>query len=118
MKKQPSLYIISSLIILSVIGVIGKFIDNPVKFLQGVVVTGIVIGIMFLLIRKLVLNKPGNSEQKAFVKAARQSRKRLAQKGLDHSPRRPKPLVARRRSTAHLTVIEGNKGKKKNRAQF
>lgn len=119
MKKQPSFYIVGGLIILGVIGVIGKLMTNPIQFLQGLLVTFIVIGIIYFLVRKFLLNKPGNKEQQAFIKAARRSKKRLSQKGIEVSPRKDNQQILRkRRSSNHLTVIEGNKGKKKRRAQM
>lgn len=124
MKRRPSLYFFFvTLIALSLIGIIGKLNDNPVKFLQGIAVTAIVIGILYVAFRKFSGNGPRNSEQQAFRKAARKSRKRLAQKGSERNARRPaRPLVAVKRRSSHLTVIEGNRGnrrtkeKKKNRA--
>lgn len=114
-----SFYIIVGLIILSVIGVIGRLLTNPVQFLQGILVTIIVIGIIFFLVKKFLLNKPGNKEQQAFIKAARKSKKRLLQKGIEVGQRKDNNQTLRKkRPSNHLTVIEGNKGKKKNRAQL
>lgn len=98
---------------------IGRLMTNPVQFLQGVFVTIFVIGIIYFLVRKFILNKPGNKEQQAFIKAARKSKKRLMQKGIEVGQRKDqKQLIRKRRASNHLTVIEGNKGKKKNRAQL
>jgi len=55
-------------------------------------------------------------EQRAFMKAARQSKKRLKQGQKKVDLKRKKAVRKRYTSNTHLTVIEGKKGKKKNRA--
>lgn len=69
---------------------------------------------------------PGKSEQNAFKKAARRSKKRFQQKdGRKPSVKTTNGNVStfrkvknKPKSTAHLTVIEGKKGKKKKRASL
>jgi len=94
--------------------------------------------VVFLLVKLLYKPSPAKREQRAFVKAAKRSAKRKQQK--DFSPQgrmkiqaskstKPKKnsnltslkkARALKKKTAHpqLTVIEGKKGKKKNRASF
>ncbi|WP_246234459.1 SA1362 family protein [Bacillus aquiflavi] len=120
MKNRTSIYIVYSLIILGAIGIISTFIYNPTGFIQSIFITVIVIGIIYFLVKNITGNKENRKEQQAFLNAARKSAKRLKQKKEPRnqamSPKRP--IAVRKKSAAHLTVIEGKKGKKKNRALF
>lgn len=58
---------------------------------------------------------PMNKEQRAFIKAARQSRKRLRKQGKTVKSTYRSQRAIRPRSTVKLTVIEGKKGKKPGR---
>lgn len=86
----------------------------------------IVIGIYFV-VRKFSNSSPQNKEQRAFLKAAKKSKKRLQHKGGDSNVKSAsvgtltslkKSNKTKKKSPAHLTVIDGKKGKKKNRASF
>ncbi|RSK27811.1 hypothetical protein EJF36_13505 [Bacillus sp. HMF5848] len=123
------------LLMLAGIGVVYSFITNPIGFLQRIVIFAIIIGLGFLLYRHLT-NKsiPGRSN---YINAVKQSKKRYQ----THQPSpvrkivknnttiQPKAKVSsikkplrndsdKRKRASHLTVIEGKKGKKKNRAFF
>ncbi len=123
MKKRKSVLFIGALILLAGIGIIGSLIDNPAGFIQRIAIVALISFVLYLIFRRFTGAGPGKKEQRAFLKAARESRKRNGHKndsagrnvvhGSLASLRKPK-----KKATAHLTVIEGKKGKKKNRASF
>jgi len=123
LKKQTSFYIVTGLIILAAIGIISNLVKDPSGFIKMIVGTALIVAVIFFVIRRFSQASPAqNHEQRAFKKAAKRSKKRFQTKESTHSPKRSsvKSLSAARkkRDTSHLTVIEGKKGKKKNRASF
>lgn len=127
MKNRTASFIVSGLIILAAIGAVGSFIANPAGFLQRIAVMILIGAIIYFLVRRFYQSSPGKQEQRAFVKAAKRSKKRFLQKDGIQAQRRSnvgsltslkKSNKSKKKSPAHLTVIEGKKGKKKNRASF
>lgn len=110
-------WIIGIVVFLALFGLGSRLIYEPVKLLTDFLFMALIIGFIFFVFMLIMRRRPGYHERKAFVKAARLSKKRkkTAEWGQSTPPTK-KPI--RRRSTAHLTVIEGKKGKKKNRAIF
>lgn len=126
MKNQTSLFIVLGLIILAAIGVAGSYIKNPTGFIQTIAVMLVVGAVIYFIVKRFYHSNPEKREQRAFIKAAKKSKKRLNQKETSLSPRRTasaittmkKNIRPKKKTSAHLTVIEGKKGKKKNRASF
>jgi predicted lipid-binding transport protein (Tim44 family) len=125
LKNRTSQFLVGSIIIFAMIGIVSMFLANPTGLLQGVAVIALVGVIIFFLVRLISNANPQKKEQHAFLKAAKKSKKRQKQKSGDHHLRSttPGPLTtlkknAKKRSTSHLTVIDGKKGKKKDRASF
>lgn len=128
MGNRTTSFIVGGLIILALFGVFSSFTTNPSSFLQGIAVIAVIgIGI-YLVVRKFSNSSPQKKEQRAFLKAAKESKKRLQQKGGDSSAKssslgtlttlKKRTNTKTKKSPAHLKVIEGKKGKKKNRASF
>lgn len=123
LKNRSTVLIFGAIFVLALIGVFGSLFSNPSGFLQGIAVI-VVIGVaIYVILRLMGKTNPQKKEQRAFVKAAKQSKRRLQKK--DTKSTAPGTLatlkkVAKRKTkkTAHLTVIDGKKGKKKNRASF
>ncbi|WP_330220438.1 SA1362 family protein [Neobacillus mesonae] len=125
LKNRTSVLIIGGLVILALIGLVGSFTSNPAGFIQKIAIMALIGFAIFFLVRKFSNSGPQKKEQRAFLKAARQSKKRLQHKSGDSNTKsslgRISPLKknkTKRKSPAHLTVIEGKKGKKKNRASL
>lgn len=127
LKNRASFYIVLGLIILAAIGMAGSLLANPAGFLQRIAVVVLIGAAIYFVVKRFYLTKPEKREQRAFVKAAKKSKKRLQQqKDSVQNPRRSgatitsmkKTLKTKKKPSAHLTVIEGKKGKKKNRASF
>ncbi|PLS15289.1 hypothetical protein CVD28_23470 [Bacillus sp. M6-12] len=122
-------YIVYGIIALGAIGLISRMFHDPAGFLRSLLIMAVVAGIVYALYKRLTKDKPNNKEQRSFSKAARQSKHR--QKGRESASKGKRDNVAsfsmaktssklrnRRKSEAQLTVIEGKKGKRKNRALF
>jgi large-conductance mechanosensitive channel len=114
------------LIVLAVFGVASSFISDPMAFLKNVFVFLIIGFIIFFLVRRFFGTGPQASEQNAFKKAAKRSKRRFQHKDTRKPSSKPttgnvstlKKVKHKSKSAAHLTVIEGKKGKKKKRASF
>ncbi len=127
MKNLTASLVVGVMIVLALIGISGMVINNPSGILLGIagfLAVGIII---YFLVRFNTKASPQKKEQRAFVKAAKQSKKRLQKKGADIHPKSTalgtftslkKAAKRKKKTNAHLTVIDGKKGKKKNRASF
>jgi uncharacterized membrane protein YeaQ/YmgE (transglycosylase-associated protein family) len=124
-------YLIYGIIALGAIGFIGQLVQNPVGLFKNLIFVVIGAVIVYLIYKRLTKGKPDRKEQQAFAKAARQSKKRLKQKTASANSKRDNiasfsqakssnitKIRTRKKSDIHLTVIDGKKNKKKNRALF
>ncbi|MFF2448623.1 SA1362 family protein [Neobacillus sp. NPDC058068] len=127
LKNRTSVFIVWGLIILALLGLFSSFTANPAGFLQKIAVFAIIGLLIFFLVRKFSSSSPQKKEQRAFLKAAKKSKKRLQQKSGDGAAKTSsigalttlkKGNKIKKKSPAHLTVIDGKKGKKKNRASL
>ncbi|MER2058035.1 MAG: SA1362 family protein [Niallia sp.] len=126
MKNRFSFILFGSIIFLAFIGLTTSLIKNPAGFLLNIAVILAVGAIIWFIFRHFSTSSPQKREQKAFLKAAKKSKKRLQTRekspsGQQHTTK-SSSLKAnkhkRSKSSAHLTVIEGKKSKKKNRASL
>jgi uncharacterized membrane protein YfcA len=127
LKNRISVPLVGSVIVLGIIGIVASFTSDPIGFLKNIVVfalIGLAIYFVFRLIRR---SNPRNKEQQAFIKAAKKSKKRLQTKGGEQSTKGTsfgsltslkRSKMTKKKSPVHLTVIDGKKGKKKNRASL
>ncbi|RUQ28470.1 hypothetical protein ELQ35_12290 [Peribacillus cavernae] len=120
---------IYGIIALAALGLASQLFHNPWGLFRSILIMALVAGIVYFIYKRLTKGKPNKREQRAFVKAARQSKKRHKTKKAAFKGKRDniasfslakssKKLNTRKKSEAHLTVIEGKKNKKKNRALF
>ncbi|WP_312857746.1 SA1362 family protein [Bacillus haikouensis] len=114
-----------TLTVLAFVGLGSWLIGNPLGLLRNILITAAVIGIIFFIYRRWFSNRSGagSNEQRAFLKAAKQSKKRLKRKSTVKTQKSTVSPLSKKRSTrkksnANLTVIEGKKNKKSNRASF
>lgn len=125
--KRPSVIIVSGFILLALLGLGSKLYYNPSGTIKWVIIFAAITAIMvFVVMRFSGSSTSQTTNQKAYRKAAKQSQKnqqlRSANKSKDsnivtysfnQAKKKPKH---RKKSDVHLTVIDGKKGKKKNRA--
>lgn len=124
MKNQISFYIVLGLIVLAAIGIISMLVQDPGGFIKMIAGMALIVAVIYFLFRRFSQTSPSkNHEQRAFKKAAKRSKKRFQTKE-NTSPSKRSSIGSlsaarkKRKDTSHLTVIEGKKGKKKNRASF
>jgi hypothetical protein len=126
LKNRISVPLVGSIIVLGIIGIISAFTGNPIGFLKNIAVFAMV-GLAFYFVFRLIRrSNPKNKEQQAFIKAAKKSKKRLQTKGGEQTAKSTsfgslttlKKSKTKKKSPVHLTVIDGKKGKKKNRASL
>ncbi|WP_442852706.1 SA1362 family protein [Bacillus sp. J33] len=125
LKNRISLYIISGLVILAALGVAVSLISDPAGFLQRIAVIVIIGAAIYFLFQRFNRSNPSKREQRAFIRAAKKSKKRFNHKEAGSTNSRKASMGSltsikkpKKKSSPHLTVIEGKKGKKKNRASL
>ncbi|WP_082892586.1 SA1362 family protein [Rossellomorea aquimaris] len=115
--------VVFTLILLAILGLGSWLIENPLGLLRQVLVSAAVIGIIYFIYRRwFSQRRAGSNEQRAFLKAAKQSKKRHKKQPTSKAKAQgtsvSKKRSIRKKSNANLTVIEGKKNKKNNRASF
>ncbi|MCY8919285.1 SA1362 family protein [Bacillus atrophaeus] len=128
-RVQP---IIAVIIALGAFGFLYALVTNPGEMVK-MGITVILAGIIIYFIVRYVMNRSAGREGASFKKAAKQSRRRFKNQKAKHraghknrvshlrsvpSDSKPKPMILKKKSQTQLTVIEGKKNKKKNRALF
>ena len=113
MRRRP-FPLITLLIILAIFGVSYRLWNDPIQLLkQGLIIIFVVV--VFYGIYKRIQKQRMNH---SYQKAVKQSKKLLHQKTKPTSKKQPRPTALKKKHATHLTVIEGKKGRKKNRASF
>lgn len=122
-KTSIFLYVIIGL---AVIGLFSQLFTNTTNFMKSIFImigVGLVMYavVYFLFIR----NRPGSSEMAKYKKAVKQSKskykqnKPMTQRLMQNKNKTTTPVRRRlNRRAPHLRVIEGNKSKRNNRANF
>jgi len=123
LKIRKSVLLAGALVLFAGIGIVAKFVEDPAEFIQKAALFVLIGLVIYFIYRRFTGASPDKKEQRLFLKAARESKKRKAHKnepsgrnvihGSLASWRKPK-----KKANVHLTVIEGKKGKKKNRASL
>lgn len=111
-------WLFGGIIIAALIGLGTWLYYNPASLFLQLFVTVLIAGIIFLVIRAFMRRKNSYKENRSYAKAAKFSRKKYEQPKKSAHTNKSTKRPLRKKSTAHLTVIEGKKGKKKDRAIF
>ncbi|WP_046180408.1 SA1362 family protein [Domibacillus tundrae] len=119
--------VVSVITALAAIGLVSMMITSPGQLVRQIAYAVITVVIVMFLLRLFMKNRAGGnrSEDRAYSKAVKQSKKRRTPK-TSYKPKpsrsvaftaaKPKKKMARRKKASHLTVIQGNKGKRNSRA--
>ena len=135
MNRNKSSIIIYVLLGLAVLGLIYTLQFEAVSFIRSVLIGAVVIGVIYLVYRRFIMkgSSSNGKERQAYQKAARVSAKKHKQDSMKPRKNRHKhhnthgltviskeTLINRpkKKSNIQLTVIEGKKARKKNRALF
>ena len=104
-----------------VLGLMYAIFEQPTALLRKVMFIVLMIAAIYVFYN-FVYKRRANKDHIAYLKAVRQSKKLHSQAVRKQKTKSINPKMKRlskkRTTTAHLTVIEGKKGKKKNRALF
>jgi hypothetical protein len=118
-------YVIYGVIALGILGLFSELFKNPFGLLMNIVIIAAIAGIVYLVYTRLTQGKTDRKEQRAFRKAVRHSKKRSKDRAVKKSnvtnmtpAKAVHKIKPRKKSDVQLTVIEGKKSKKKNRASF
>lgn len=124
MKNRISTFFVVCLIALAALGIVSLLVSNPSGLLLNFAIMIATGAVIFFLVKRFYLPSPEKREQRAFVRAAKRSLKRKQQKESGKQTRKSNvsnitSIRARKKQTNnHLTVIEGKKGKRKNRVSL
>ena len=124
LKNRISTFFVVCLIALAALGIVSLLVSNPSGLLLKFAIMIATGAVIFFLVKRFYLPSPEKREQRAFVKAAKRSLKRKQQKESGKQTRKTNvsnitSIRARKKQTNnHLTVIEGKKGKRKNRVSL
>ncbi|MGX1901086.1 SA1362 family protein [Thermolongibacillus altinsuensis] len=104
------------IVALGIFGFFYRFWNSPISVIKQFMWIALLIAV-FYLIYKVIQKQHTNKEVTSYMKAVKQSKK------LHHHKTKPtkkttRPTALKKKHSTHLTVIEGKKGKKKNRAFF
>ena len=124
LKNRISTFFVVCLIALAALGIVSLLVSNPSGLLLKFAIMIATGAVIFFLVKRFYLPSPEKREQRAFVRAAKRSLKRKQQKESGKQTRKSNvsnitSIRARKKQTNnHLTVIEGKKGKRKNRVSL
>ena len=124
LKNRISTFFVVCLIALAALGMVSLLVSNPSGLLLKFAIMIVTGAVIFFLVKRFYLPSPEKREQRAFVRAAKRSLKRKQQKESGKQTRKSNvsnitSIRARKKQTNnHLTVIEGRKGKRKNRVSL
>ena len=101
---------------LAVIGLVSMLLNSPGALFKQIAFMVIGVAVLFFIFRLVMRKRIGASpEDRAFAKAAKQSKKRYnTQQSVSKKPASvfSKKKQTRKKTPRHLKVIEGKKGKK------
>ncbi|MCH1626609.1 SA1362 family protein [Fredinandcohnia quinoae] len=133
MNRRKSNIVVMILLCLGVFGFLYTLVTNPSSLLVQAGMIFLFIGVVLLVYRFFNRRRSGGKEYSAYLRAAKQSKRRFNEqnqrktqlsgvRGKKSVPTTTKKStvssINKKRTNTHLTVIEGKKGKKKNRAFF
>jgi Zn-dependent protease with chaperone function len=126
LKNRISVFIILGLILLAVVGMIASLFSNPTGFLLRIAVILLIGAVIYYIFQRFYKASPRKREQQAFIRAAKKSKKRFQMNNSGKSNTRKTGSgnslstlkKSKKKTSTHLTVIQGKKGKKKDRASL
>ena len=123
-RKNPPLFIYITIVV-AVIGFLSAMITDTSGLIKSILTSLLVGGLLFGAIYLLFIRKRRSDELTKYRKAVKQSKRKYQtdpQKSAANANYKfttiKRSVTSTRKSAPHLRVIEGNKGKKKNRASL
>ena len=118
---------------LAIFNLVSFTIEDPMGVVKNIVIILIVVGVFYLLYKMLTSSSSSaNSSHSSYKRAAKQSNRKYGKQNVTplsnnllkknasdtKGKKENTSFLKRKRKQSHLTVIEGKKGKKKDRASF
>lgn len=105
---------------------IASLFSNPTGFLLRIAVILLIGAVIYYIFQRFYKASPRKREQQAFIRAAKKSKKRFQMNNSGKSNTRKTGSgnslstlkKSKKKTSTHLTVIQGKKGKKKDRASL
>lgn len=113
LRRRP-FPLITLLIVFAIFGFSYRLWNDPIQLLKQVFFIVFVVAGFYGIYKWMQRQRSNHSYQKAV----KQSKKLHHQKTKPTSKKQTRPTALKKKHVTHLTVIEGKKGKKKNRASF
>lgn len=114
---------IGIILFLGAFGLMYTLFAEPGVLFRRILFIGLIMALFYALYH-IAYKRRMNKERAAYLKAVQQSKKLYVERDrktlgkASHPKKGTHHRLPKKRSTTHLTVIEGKKGKKKNRASF
>lgn len=129
MNKRSFTPVFVIIITFAAFGLIYTIVKQPFELFQRIFFILLFVGVFYGIYKLYTRNSQGGNAQAAYMKAVKHSKKRFNGRSHDKkvmnknikkvSPfKKQRVNLEKKKSELHLTVIEGKKGKKKNRASF
>ncbi|MCX8001532.1 MAG: hypothetical protein N2661_03015 [Anoxybacillus mongoliensis] len=109
MRRRP-FPLITLLIVFAIFGFSYRLWNDPIQLLKQIFFIIFIVAVFYGIYKWVQRQRFGQSYQRAV----KQSKKKTK----PTSKKQPRPTALKKKHATHLTVIEGKKGKKKNRASF
>ncbi|MGZ0086306.1 SA1362 family protein [Caldibacillus thermoamylovorans] len=118
MRRRTIHPLVGVTIMLGTVGILYTLFAHPTVLFRQLLFVALFVAAIFLFYR-FVYQRRTDSDRWSYGKAVRQSKKLHPHPGRKQTkPAKLKRPLKKRTAIPHLTVIEGKKGKKKNRASF
>ncbi|MBA2869930.1 hypothetical protein HNQ85_000188 [Anoxybacillus calidus] len=126
MRRRVIHPLIWLILLLGGIGFTHKLFNQPADIIRQLLLVVFIIAAVYAVYQLLIRRRMGK-EHSSYMKAVHQSKKRHHERDKNtllktarakSTKKGTRPSLQRKRTTSHLTVIEGKKGKKRNRAFF
>lgn len=129
MNKRSFTPVFVIIITFAAFGLIYTIVKQPFELIQRIFFILLFVGVFYGIYKLYTRNSQGGNAQAAYMKAVKHSKKRFNgrshdKKVMNKNNKKVSPFkkqrvnLEKKKSELHLTVIEGKKGKKKNRASF
>ncbi|WP_020061594.1 SA1362 family protein [Bacillus sp. 123MFChir2] len=118
---------------LAIFNLVSFTIEDPMGVVKNIMIMLVVVGVFYLLYKMLTSSSSSaNNSQSSYKRAAKQSNRKYGKQNVTplsnnllkknasdtKGKKENTSFLKRKRKQSHLTVIEGKKGKKKDRASF
>ncbi|KAF0994541.1 SA1362 family protein [Geobacillus sp. TFV-3] len=118
MRRRSIHPLVGLMILLGTLGIVYTLFAHPTVLFRQLLFVALFLAAIYLFYR-FVYQRRTDQDRLSYLKAVRQSKKLHPRSGRKQAkPAKLKRPLKKRTAIPHLTVIEGKKGKKKNRASF